>query len=478
MRDIFLLFTFLFSLSIAAQVGIGTTNPDPSSILDISSTNKGLLIPRVQLTNTTTKNPVSNAVESILVYNTNNVGDVKKGFYYWTGSEWKTLTPAEGGGGSEGWNLEGNSVGNNDFLGTTNDKPLVIKTHNINRTRITTKGQIEVLNTGNSIFLGQENGLNDDLNNRTNIFIGYQSGKNNRGSNNIIIGELGLSEDRGATSNIGIGKNALKMNGGSNNIAFGELALSSNQNASSNIAIGKQAGQQNSGSNNIILGELALSENRGSSSNIVIGREAAKQNSGTNNIVLGELALRGDRGASSNIVIGKKAGEMNSGSKNIIIGENTLIADQGGSNNVLLGFEAGKILAGSNNTFLGYQAGSTAQYSISNSSAIGNGAIVTASNQIVLGNSAVTQVRAFGNLVVGGANPYILPNTRGNNGQVLKINGLGIVSWQPDLVASPRPENSATLEDIESLRALITEQQREINELKDMLQQVLSSERN
>jgi hypothetical protein len=38
----------LFSKQYAiAQVGIGTTNPDVTSILDIQSSNKGLLIPRM-----------------------------------------------------------------------------------------------------------------------------------------------------------------------------------------------------------------------------------------------------------------------------------------------------------------------------------------------------------------------------------------------------------------------------------------------
>jgi len=35
------------SLHAAGQVGIGTTTPDPASILHIQSTDKGLLIPRL-----------------------------------------------------------------------------------------------------------------------------------------------------------------------------------------------------------------------------------------------------------------------------------------------------------------------------------------------------------------------------------------------------------------------------------------------
>ncbi|WP_176764850.1 hypothetical protein [Chryseobacterium taihuense] len=35
----------LISIIACGQVGIGTTNPHPSSILHLSSTNKGLLLP-------------------------------------------------------------------------------------------------------------------------------------------------------------------------------------------------------------------------------------------------------------------------------------------------------------------------------------------------------------------------------------------------------------------------------------------------
>ena len=67
-----------------AQVGIGTANPADAVQLEISATNKGVLIPRVQLTNITTFSPITGtAVESLLVYNTATAADVTPGFYYW-----------------------------------------------------------------------------------------------------------------------------------------------------------------------------------------------------------------------------------------------------------------------------------------------------------------------------------------------------------------------------------------------------------
>ena len=64
-----------FNLSINAQVGIGTTSPDPSSILDISSTTQGMLAPRMT---TTERTAITTPANSLLVYDTT----VKAFFYY------------------------------------------------------------------------------------------------------------------------------------------------------------------------------------------------------------------------------------------------------------------------------------------------------------------------------------------------------------------------------------------------------------
>ncbi|PIA80699.1 hypothetical protein BFR04_15940 [Gaetbulibacter sp. 4G1] len=51
----------------AAQVGIGTTTPDASSILDVESTDKGILIPRLT---TAQINAITNPANGLMVYNT------------------------------------------------------------------------------------------------------------------------------------------------------------------------------------------------------------------------------------------------------------------------------------------------------------------------------------------------------------------------------------------------------------------------
>jgi hypothetical protein len=86
MKGRLLITTFLLLLSIAlnAQVGINTAGPDASSILDISSFDKGILIPRVELQSTTDIISIANPANSLLVFNTVAVSDLTVGYYYWS----------------------------------------------------------------------------------------------------------------------------------------------------------------------------------------------------------------------------------------------------------------------------------------------------------------------------------------------------------------------------------------------------------
>ena len=82
-----------FCSTLFAQVGIGTSSPDPSSILDIKATNKGLLIPRVALSsvnNSIIDGKFENAT-GLLIYNTNSSLTAGSGFYYWDGLIWISM---------------------------------------------------------------------------------------------------------------------------------------------------------------------------------------------------------------------------------------------------------------------------------------------------------------------------------------------------------------------------------------------------
>lgn len=151
-----LIILILSANSLLAQVGIGTTTPDASASLDITSTNSGLLIPRISLTATTDTTTINGTeAESLLIYNTNTVNDVTPGFYYWNGSRWVRFN-------TDAWSTNGNAGtnANINFLGTTDTQDLAIRTNNTEVLRITQP------NISGSPMIIAGNGLNHgDINN-------------------------------------------------------------------------------------------------------------------------------------------------------------------------------------------------------------------------------------------------------------------------------------------------------------------------
>ena len=68
----------------SAQVGIGTTTPDASAALDITSTTEGLLMPRMTEAQ---RIVISSPASGLMIYQT----DGTVGFYYYNGSSWSEV---------------------------------------------------------------------------------------------------------------------------------------------------------------------------------------------------------------------------------------------------------------------------------------------------------------------------------------------------------------------------------------------------
>jgi hypothetical protein len=112
-----LLIAVLFCQQIMAQqnVGIGITTPDNSALLDLTSTNKGILVPRMT---TAQRVAIVTPATGLLVYDTS-----LQQFWYYNGTAWTAL--AGGGGGScytlqQSYDCGGAGVGRNIVISGTN----------------------------------------------------------------------------------------------------------------------------------------------------------------------------------------------------------------------------------------------------------------------------------------------------------------------------------------------------------------------
>ena len=76
-----LLAAVVLTASTYAQVGVGTTTPDASSALDITSATAGLLIPRMPIEQ---RDAISSPAIGLMIYQI----DGTAGFYYYNGSSW------------------------------------------------------------------------------------------------------------------------------------------------------------------------------------------------------------------------------------------------------------------------------------------------------------------------------------------------------------------------------------------------------
>ena len=82
---LFVFMLFVSALSFYAQVGIGTTSPDPSAVLDVHSNMGGFAMPRMH---TSERMNITNPVEGLQVYDTDY-----NAIWFYDGTEWRSVGP-------------------------------------------------------------------------------------------------------------------------------------------------------------------------------------------------------------------------------------------------------------------------------------------------------------------------------------------------------------------------------------------------
>lgn len=245
---------------------------------------------------------------------------------------------------------------------------------------------------------------------------------NNGGSNNVAIGYNALS---GATTSetTAVGANALQHNGANFNSAFGYNALNSNTTGNNNTAVGHGALQNSNANQNSALGFNALNVN----------------SSGTNNTAMGFNALASNSSGTDNSSYGSNSLLVNTSSYNTAFGSNALIQNNGGQGNTAVGFFSMQgNTGGSLNTAMGYLS-TVGSGSLTNATAIGAQAMVSASNSLVLGSISGLN-SSFSNTNVGIGTPtpadrlHVVGNIRmvdGNQaaGKIMTSDANGTASW-------------------------------------------------
>lgn len=103
-KTMFAAMALLMSVAMQAQtqgVSIKTTvgPPHQSAMLDVASSNKGLLIPRVNLQSTTDQVTIPSPANSLMVFNTNTTIIGGEGYYFWStaASQWIKMSSSVGG---------------------------------------------------------------------------------------------------------------------------------------------------------------------------------------------------------------------------------------------------------------------------------------------------------------------------------------------------------------------------------------------
>jgi trimeric autotransporter adhesin len=215
-----------------------------------------------------------------------------------------------------------------------------------------------------------------------NSFFGANSGRNTTtASYNTAIGYNTLYNNTIGHSNTAVGAYTLYLNTGGNfNTATGRYALYSNTTGYYNAANGYASLFFNTtGHENTATGDEALADNTTGNLNVAAGRRALQNNTtGNENTATGFNALPNNSTGNGNSAYGADALTIVDGSYNSAFGTLALNSVCTGSYNTVFGASAGMALSGTCSWY--------------NATALGYSTLITASNQVRIGNVNVTSI--------------------------------------------------------------------------------------
>ncbi len=227
----------------------------------------------------------------------------------------------------------------------------------------------------------------------SNLFIGFAAGGFNSGSGNTFCGSTSeLSNTTGAQNSFFGNESGFANTSGHDNSFFGDHA-GFNTTTSYNSFFGTSAGSGCTGASNSFFGQSAGLTVSGDY-NVMFGTSAGggSGNSGSSNSFFGTVSALNNTTGYSNAFFGRSSGYLNdNGYQNSFFGDSAGFKNTAGFENVAIGIKSGlNLTTGSNNTFIGPNTNSGPNGILTNSTAIGNGAVVAVSNNFVFGDANVT----------------------------------------------------------------------------------------
>jgi hypothetical protein len=378
----------VLSLNTTAQVGIGTTAPNPSAGLDIYFPDKGLLLPQVDLN--TYLGTLGSPAAGLMVYNTSTLFPGGPGLFFnssaTTTASWNKIPGIFAGTNAENrvavWGAGSTLKGNSNFYWDDANNRLGIGT-TVPTEQLTITENLELPNTSATAGIILKGGQRYIHNyGDENLYIGQNAGNLVlSGIQNVGLGNGNLSALTTGDINTAIGDYALPMNTtGHSNVAIGGGSMVTNTTCNFNIAIGTYSlfsqgdGQGDNLTANIAIGGEALAENNPTSStngryNVAIGYQSLTWSAtGSNNIALGHKSMYGNADCSENIAIGTEALYWMTNGNGVPQTDNSAIGHQAlyntapttsidGRCNIGIGYQAlYENITGKYNSGLGYMA--------------------------------------------------------------------------------------------------------------------------
>ena len=406
---IMLLNTTISSAQLVQKIGDNPLSISPSSVLELESTSKGFLPPRMTAAQ---RMAIGNPAQGLLIFQT----DAPSGLYYYTSAAWAMVNPMSaigdmiyGGTSGTGTRLAAGSEGEvltmtsgipswAAFSGvtalgpisetsTSNGATITSGTLNLSPASATHGG---LLTTGAQAISGSKTFSSDATINA--LTIGKGAGNSTSiNLDNTAFGRQALKFNTTGLNNTAVGSSALTINSvGNQNTAVGSFSLKSNTTGIENTAVGFSSLNSNStGSSNTAYGNLSLGSLNSAASN--------------NNTAIGSMATNQLLQGANNTAVGGKAG--------LYYGMTGTVANTVMNNSVLIGYNARPNASGETNEI------------VIGSDALGNG-----NNTVQLGNTDITNVKTSGTITAGTVTYPKVHNSVDK--QVLTTNGSGIATWQ------------------------------------------------